>query len=450
MGEFDLAALALPSDPLTYAPLGAYDPPDTTLVADASGAPLSPQPMTPTLNPAGLLDVPPLAIADLSAADGLRGPAPIDAIRVRVGGLTDFGPDAISTVERVASAIAALGLDVDIVAGSSPQPVAVYVPAYDTSTDAPSDLGWVEQHWTTLGAAKRVVEGVSDTNQWLLLLALLGVGVVIFGVQSVHATARTTEVAILGAFGWRRHRIVRWFVAESLVASALVLFAGSVAWAVLGRESAGLALTMVTAALFPVSALTAALLLTRHQRVERPTRPVARRWPVRSVAGYSVRTVLERPWRSVAIVAGLAVAAGAIAPAAALIVALSARVGPTLLASALSAQLQGFQLALLGLSATGGIGFVLLGLRRDFADRRMELLVLAASGWTPAMVGRVLRLQRAVLFVPAAGIAFVLALGDAGPITGGLVSPVLVALLAAAIGLSAIVWGGAASRPGGG
>ena len=30
IGEFDLGALALPSNPLNYVPVGAYDPPDTT------------------------------------------------------------------------------------------------------------------------------------------------------------------------------------------------------------------------------------------------------------------------------------------------------------------------------------------------------------------------------------------------------------------------------------
>ncbi len=137
---FDLGRLVLPSNPLNYVPLGAYDPPATELVAGPDGRALpEPVPMHPTLNPAGLIAVPPLAMTNLEAARLLRGDAPIDAVRVRVRGLTDFGSEARRRVERVASRIAELGLDVDIVAGSSPQPVEVYVPAYRVDRQPPGD-----------------------------------------------------------------------------------------------------------------------------------------------------------------------------------------------------------------------------------------------------------------------------------------------------------------------
>lgn len=173
ISTFDLRGLDLPANPLTYVPLGAYDPPDTVFVAGPDGQTLSePLPMRPTLNPAGLIAVPPLAITNLEAARLLRGDTPIDAIRVRVAGLTDFGPEARAKVERVASRIAELGLDVDIVAGSSPQPVEVYVPAYRLDRRPPGDLGFVRQGWTTLGAAERVERGLGEANLALLFLAL--------------------------------------------------------------------------------------------------------------------------------------------------------------------------------------------------------------------------------------------------------------------------------------
>ena len=446
VGAFDLGTLDLPTDPISYAPLGAYDQPDTTVIANPSGSPVSPQPMSPTLNPAGLLDVPPLAIADLNAAEALRGNAPIDAIRVRVAGLTNFNSDATAKVERVASAIASLGLDVDIVAGSSPQSVDIYVPAYRTESSPPSDLGWVEQHWTTLGAANRVVAALSDTNMWLLLLATVAVMVVIVGVQLVDATTRTREIAVLGAVGWSRGQVVRWIVAESLVASAIIAPIGGIAWVALGRDPLGMVATAAAVLLFPVTGLCAGLIGTRVDPDKHRTQHVPRRWPVRSLHGYATRTLFDRPWRSLAIIIGLAVAAAAIAPAAALILAIGARVGPTLLAADVSAHLQGFQVAMLGLAACGGVGFVILGLRRDLGDRSTELEILVVSGWTPAMVSRMWWWQRVALCVPAAAMALVFVFFDAEPIAGDVVDPFVVALLASGIALSGIAWGGAFAR----
>ncbi len=258
VGTFDMAALTPAADPLTYVPMGAYDPPDTTYVADPSGRPVTPQAMTPTLNPAGLIQVPPLAIADLSAAVAFRGAAPIDAIRVRVAGLTGFDDGAKAKVERVASAIAAMGLDVDIVAGSSPQTVNVYVPAYDTSVNPPADLGWVEQHWTTLGAATRVVQGLGDTNSALLGLATLALLIVIAGLEVLFAATRRRDAAVLAAVGWSRAARVRWQVSEALTAGIVVAVVGLVAWSVLGRSPGGLRVVVAVGAAFPIAGLLAA------------------------------------------------------------------------------------------------------------------------------------------------------------------------------------------------
>jgi hypothetical protein len=441
VGEYDLRALQFPRDRLSYAPLGAYDPPNTSLIADPSGTPVPVQVMTPTVNPAGLIEVPPLAISDLSAAKGLRGATPIDAVRVRVAGLTGYTHDEIAKVERVASAIAALGLDVDIVAGSSPQPVDVYVPAYLTSQSPPGDLGWVEQHWTTLSAATRVVEAVSATSQWLLVLTLFTVTVMILGVHAVEGTARAREAGVLAAFGWRRPRILRWFVAEALVASGLVLVAGGAAWIAIGGGVPGALATLLTAAVFPVGALLSGLVATRRDGDSANAPSPWQRWPVRSVRGYAARAVLSRGWRSMAIIASLAIAAAAISPLTTLLIVLGAKTGPTLLASAVTAQLRSFQLAMLLLAATGGIGFVIIGLRRDISERVMELDVLSVSGWSPTTVRRMLRWQRVFLAAPAGLIAFMLGLVDARPIAGDFVAPVPVALLAALVGWSAAAWG---------
>lgn len=176
VGTFDLGALRLPSNPVDYVPLGAYDPPASQLVADSHGTALRrPRAIKPSLNPLGLLTGPPLAITDLAGAGTLRGAKPIDAIRVRVANVAGFDQQTQRRLEQVASRIADMGLEADIVAGSSPGGVEIYVPRYYVDQQD-RDLGWVAQKWTTLGAAQRVTRGFGRAN---LLLLALGVGIAI-------------------------------------------------------------------------------------------------------------------------------------------------------------------------------------------------------------------------------------------------------------------------------
>ena len=445
VGEYDLGTLELPDDPLSYVPYGAYDPPDTTLVAGPDGRPFKPTPMTPTLNPTGLLQVPPMGIVDIRGAELLRGPAPIDAIRVRVGGIANYGPDALVKVERVAGAIAALGLEVDVVAASSPQAVSVYVPAYDTSSDPPEDLGWVRQYWTTLGAAPRVERVLGQTNLVLLLLSLLAVTVVVGGTALLSSAARAREAAILAAIGRRRGTIVRWQAGESVVAGTIVLALGLLGWTASARDPLGLAVSLFGGALFVFTGLAAAVAVRPSARrlaagdVVVPQRRLG--LPVGGLRSYALRSLLARPWRSATIVIGLALAAATIAPGLAVLATVGSRVGPTLLASALAERLAAYQMALLVLIGLGTLAFTLLALRLDLEARQTELRVLRASGWRPKDVRAMLVWTRFGVALPAALVAAGLAMLTAGQIAGADVSLSWIAVLAAGLALSAVAWG---------
>jgi hypothetical protein len=448
VGEYDLDALEPPSDPLTYVPLGAYDPPDTTLVADPLGTPVAPVAMSPTLNPRGLLTVPPLAFTDLAAAIALRGDAPLDAIRVRVAGLAGFDDDARAKVERVATAIAAIGLGVDVVAGSSPQTVRVYVPAYDTSVEPPADLGWVEQHWTTLGAATRVVRGLGETNLALFGLATLALLVVVVGLEILFAAARRRDAAVLAAVGWSRGARARWQVSEALLAGVVVVGLGGAAWSLLGRSPAGLAVVAVIGVAFPAASLLVALAMPANPRAVVATGRgggVLRRIPTDGLAAYSLRALASRAPRTLVTILALGTATAATGPALALVATVALRVGPTRLAGAVGAQLAPYQLALLGLAAAGSIAFCLVALRVSVADREDELRALAASGWLTSEVAGLLRWDRALVAIPAALLGGLLAFAVSGPLTGG--PPLASAAIAAGLALSMVVWGGLVARP---
>lgn len=431
VGRFDLSDLNTPKGTLSYVPLGAYDPPDTQLVAGPDGRPLaSPTSMTPTLNPAGLVAVPPLAITDLAAAELLRGSAPIDAIRVRVAGLSRYDAIGRATVERVASAIASLGLDVDIVAGSSPQPVEVYVPGYVVSQSPPADLGYVSQSWTTLGAASRVEVGLSLASFLLVGLGLLMALALALALAVSRAAIRSREVAVLQAIGCSRRTRLSWMTGDVAVASSVVLLVSLLAWAATGeREIIGLAAgCLLAAALFAAAALGVVV----ADRVGGGASGdvwsgfVSRSWAaLHGPISYGFRGFLGRPIRSAALVGSLSLSSAAAALSMVVVTTAIARAGPTRLALAITGLIQPAQSAVLVLIAVTGIFLMFLLLSREIRDREDEMIALAAAGWTRIERRRVLWVQRVVAFVPAAVLATVLATTLAVPVA--LASPEVVA-----------------------
>ncbi|MEW6568799.1 MAG: hypothetical protein AB1449_11675, partial [Chloroflexota bacterium] len=116
-GVYDFARLAPTQDPLTYVPLGIYEPPLAVLRYDESGQPIEPRVITPDVNPAGFIPRPPLALTTLQGAEFLLGRSDfISAIRIRVAGVEAYTADNLAKIERVAGDIAQLtGLHVDMV-----------------------------------------------------------------------------------------------------------------------------------------------------------------------------------------------------------------------------------------------------------------------------------------------------------------------------------------------
>jgi hypothetical protein len=449
IAEYDLSTVQLPRDPLAYVPFGAYDQPDTALVAGPNGVADTPTPMSPTLNPAGLIGVPPMGIVDIHAAEQLRGPAPIDAIRIRVAGISDYGPAALARVDRVAATIIGMGLDATVVAASSPQTVNVYVPAYDTSVSPPRDLGWVAQHWTTVGAAPRVDRALGETNLALLVLALLGVSVLIIGSLFLQAAVRAREAAILAAIGWTRSRIVGWQAAESVWAGVVVGVASIGAWAVSSHELLGLVVPATGSLLFIGGGLVAAALVKPSgvgSTASDLRLPGPRKRGSSTIPTYAARSLALRPWRSVVTVAGLSLTAATLAPAVALVLTLAVRAGPTLLATALLGRLAGYQIGLIVIVVMGALTFTLVALRIDYDAQRAERRVLEATGWRPSDIRRLLAWKRAIIALPAAPISGIGAYLLAVPIMGDGVAALPVAIGAATLAVSSIAWGALAYR----
>jgi hypothetical protein len=418
LGEFDLSTLHLPTDPLSYVPFGAYDPPDTALVADPAGVVVEARQVKPLTEPAGLLTLPPLAITDIAGAEALRGPAPIDAVRVRVAGVTDFSPASRARIDAVASAIAALGLDVDEVAGSSPQPVEVYVPAYHVEDDPPSDLGWVRQGWTTLGAAERVETTLAGATAALLALAVLAAAVVAAGLQLFAISGRRREIAMLRASGWRRGQVAMWLLGEALVAAGVVALLAAAGWTIGGQSPAAAAAGASIVLVYLVSALGASMAAFRRAGTQPVSSiyggdvwsgaPRAGTLGVRGPLSYALRGLLARPARTLALVGGVAVCATALGVGAARLSTIAEEAGPTRLAAAITTGVAPFQFGLVALTGLVGIAFTLAVGRLDASERAGDEFVLRSAGWGRSHLSRAHWAAALMAGVAAAGAAVLL------------------------------------------
>jgi hypothetical protein len=449
VGTFDATAVKVPSDPLDYVPLGAYDPADTTYVADPSGKPVAPTEMHYPLLPNGLVTTPPLAITDMLGAVALRGGSPIDAVRVRVAGVSDFGPESQRKIEAVAAALSRIGFDVDIVAGSSPQVVDMYVPAYHVDQNPPSDLGWVRQHWTTIGAAQRVVSGFDSADLALLVLSLFSTVIWAFALAALRTERRIRDVGVLKAIGWGRAEILRWMMGEPLVAGGVIALLAAGSFALGGRSPEALAVGLAMAIMWVGAGLIAGLDALRRGTPTRVTETTAGlgfgselavggRW------SYAIRAAVSRwPW-VLSTSFGLATGATAIALAAAILIGLSERVGPTLLASATGSAVALYQPLALGTIGAGSLVFVVAALRLERRRRASEVLILSVSGWSDGDVRSLLRLGLAVVACVAAVLAGLASFALAGPFEIG--APLVAATGATSLAGSVVIWGGWASR----
>ena len=216
IGTYSIDRLEFSREPLSYVPMGIYETPIDILRYSPEGVKVDPIEVRPSLNPGDFLMRPPLALTTLEGAEYLSGRDDfISAIRVRVAGIEGYSPEEVSRIEQIASEIAErTGLDVAIVAGSSPQSVLIKVP----------EIGYVEEAWTTLGAALSVTHGINFAN--LLLLSCFVTCALLFlsNASTLSIVGRSKEIALLRAFGWQDRTVLSWYVGEALLVGVVAAF----------------------------------------------------------------------------------------------------------------------------------------------------------------------------------------------------------------------------------
>ena len=437
VGSFDLGKLRLPSNPLDHVPLGAWEATSAQLLSRPGGRPGAT--VKPTSNPLGFLTDPPEAIINIDQASLLRGRDPIDAIRVRVGGLSGFDAASRAKVEQVASEIAQLGgLNVRIVAGSSPRPVDVFVPRY---LPGGRDLGWVQEDWTSLGAAQAASSALSGAEKALLFLSLGLALLLAVTVSSVGLEGAARDVRVWRSLGWSRGRMLWWLVSDAtlgglLVAAAAV--AAVVAGGRLGLVWLGLGLG---GSLVGVQLLFALLLLRRE--LAGSSRAGRRRVLVRGAGSthtgvFSVarRSVLRQARISVLIAVGVTLSAVVVVLGVAGLRSASHSAHTSLLGAYLDTTLLAFHAVSLALLVIGGIAAAAIAMRAWLRRRTGEIGAFAALGWQRKRVLAQLRLERFLLGVVAALLALALAaaLHAMGVAVGGLLAlPIILVLCGAYI-----------------
>lgn len=409
IGGFDAAALPTDTGQISYVPFGAYDPAKTTLIADPAGHRLAPIPVP--ASPSGLDFISPLpgAITDLAGASVLRGDTPIDAVRVRVGGIGSYNRQSQQRVADIAQAIGAMGLHTTVVAGSSPQPVNIYVPDYRISpAGAISDLGWARQDWTTLGAAATVSTAMAGLSWWLLTLALAAAAALQITITAVGGRARAAQATVLRTQGWPARRIRRWHLAEQLPTVIVVAVAGAACLLLTGAHRPTVTAAVASLAIVVMGTLAAA----RTSRTS--VRPAARGRSHRITAiarpsAVALRQVRRHPLGTAAQAGAMVLLALAAVGGYLSMTAARERSGATRLAGYAWSVTDVGNLTLAGTGLLAAVTLAVLAQRVTLRQRRKQWTTLRAAGWTRPDIRRVTITETAIATIPALMIATLLA-----------------------------------------
>ncbi|MGH3219645.1 MAG: ABC transporter permease, partial [Streptosporangiaceae bacterium] len=213
VGTFSESKIA-PFDPLSRVPLGPYQPTTAAPANAASSKALGGEDLLPSLNLGGYVSQPAQLITTLSALPALENSnysggtqlakAPISVIRVRVAGVTGANPASLDRIKTVAGQIELrTGLTVDIVAGSSPQPTTIALPAGKYGT--PALL--LSEDWIKEGVAVTILDAVDRSSVTLFVLILVVCALFVANSATAAVRGRRRELGVLAALGWTRPRL---------------------------------------------------------------------------------------------------------------------------------------------------------------------------------------------------------------------------------------------------
>jgi putative ABC transport system permease protein len=460
-GVFDPARIKS-FDPLSRVPLGAYQPVTVAPATAASRRALHGGGLLPSQNVGGLVSQPVNLITTLTALPALENsqaytgvPAadPISVIRVKVAGVT--GPDALSR-ERINAAAQQIeqrtGLEVDIVAGSSPSPVTIDLPAGKFG-QPPLTLS---ENWVKKGVAVAILHAVDKTSVALFTLILVVCVLFVGNAATAAVRGRRRELGVLAAVGWRRSRLFATVLGElagiGLAAGLLATVIAVAVSAALGLDaSPGRALLAVPVAMAVAVAagLVPAWLAARADPVSSVRPPVlaaGRAHQPRGITSLAALNVARTPGRTLIGVVSLAVGIAALTMLTAVTVAFRGQIVGSLLGNAVAVQVRGVDYVAAGATVALGVLAVADVVFLNITERAAELATIRSFGWRDTTLARLVITEGAIIGVTGSLAGAGLGLGAAAWFAGQLPTRLL-AIAAAAVAAGILITAAATLLP---
>jgi putative ABC transport system permease protein len=462
VGTFDPARVKI-FDPLSRVPLGPYQP---TAVAPADAAArraLGGHDLLPSLNLGGYVSQPANLITTLTSLPALESGSyfggrlhsgdPISVIRVRVSGVTGPDPVSLERIKLVAQQIALrTHLDVDIVAGSSPKPTLIDLPA--GKFGQPRLL--LSEGWVRKGVAVAILTALDRKS--LVLFTLILVVCVLFVANSATAAVRSRrrELGVLACLGWTRPRLFTTVLGEL---AGIGLAAGSLggAIALLASAALGLRVSPARAALaLPVAmavavaaGLVPAWIAARAEplaSVRPPVLAAGRGHHPSGVTTLAAVNLARTPGRTLVGVLSLGVGVAALTLLVAVTLAFRGVVVGSLLGDAVAVQVRGVDYIAVAATVALGVLAVADVVYLNIAERAAELATIRSFGWPEAALTRLVVTEGAMTGAAGSLAGAAAGLAAAATFTGTL-SPRLWAAAAVAAAAGVLVSAGSAVPP---
>jgi len=441
-------------DPLSRVPLGAYEPVVAAPANPAANRALHGSDLLPNQNLGGYVSQPVDLVTTLSALPALQNQGyygtrlpladPISVVRVRVAGVT--GPDPVS-LERIREAAQQIevrtGLDVDIVAGSSPSPTTIDLPAGKFG-QPPLTLS---EDWVKKGVAVAILSAI-DKNS-LVLFALILIVCVLFVANSAAAAirGRRRELGVLACLGWTRPRIFTAVLGELAaiglaagllgLAAALPLSSAVGLHASLGRAALAVPIAVAVAV---IAGLIPAWLAARAEpvaSVRPPVLGVRRARQPGGITALAAVNVLRTPGRALVGAVSLAVGVTALTILAAVTIAFRGVVVGSLLGNAVAVQVRGVDYVAVTATVALGVLAVADVVFLNIRERAPELAVIRTFGWPESALSRLVITEGAIIGLAGSLAGAALGLAAAAQFAGQL--PATLYLIAAAAGAGGLL-----------
>jgi len=442
---------------LSEVPLGDYQPVAAAPANAATRRALHGGDLLPNQNIGGLVSQPVNLITTLSALPqlehahqytGVPAADPISVIRVRVAGVT--GPGALSRerIKAVAQQIEQrTGLDVDVVAGSSPAPVTIDVPAGKFG-QPPLTL---TQNWVKEGVAVLILKAVDKTSVALYILILVVCVLFVGNAATAAVRGRRRELGVLASLGWRRSRLFATVLGElsgiGLVAGLLAAAIAIPIAAALGLNAAPLRTLLavpVAIAVAVAAGLAPAWLAARADPVSSvrpPVLAVRRARQPGSITALAALNVTRTPGRTAIGVVSLAVGIAAVTMLTAVTFAFRGIVVGSLLGDAVAVQVRSVDYVAAAATVALGVLAVADVVFLNITERAAELATIRSFGWRDTALARLVITEGAIIGVTgslagaAAGLAA--AAWFAGQLPGRLIAIAIAAVVAGVLITSA-------------